>query len=244
MAATHSGHCQICGRPHKIIAGSRIATHGYTIQYGWQMGACFGSKRKPYELSNDALLEAIESAKRYIATTETAIATLKAKPLDENGMVLAEVSKKRFSERQLALVKPSIEEGKLTLRTARDEVMLPYSPLKATTVDAAARELADRRIKRLKFAIHQSQESIAYMQDRHDSWKPAELHALAPEAAPTVHYQVKRYGRTTTACSASAMGAQRNAGKHMTTDASKVTCARCAKEAARLAAKAAAAATS
>lgn len=239
MAAKHFGHCQICGRQHKVT-GMRIATHGYTIRYGWQMGACWGSRGQPYELSNGMLMEGIERARNYIASTEEQIAKLVADPL-EDGKVFAAVSINY--ERQMRYVTLALnEKGRVEARDHAGKVARLYSITAATTVGAVARQLADAHIVTLRHAITQSLESIHFMQARYDAWKPAELTPIPaadePAKAPTVHFQVKRYGYTTTACSASASGAKINTRKNKTTDATQVTCARCEKEVARLTAKA------
>jgi hypothetical protein len=246
MAATHFGHCQICGRQQKVT-GKRLAKHGYTIRYGWQMGECFGSNSQPYELSNDRLLDAIKAAKAYILQTEATIERLQASPMHGDGMVMAIGADRRHAapcDYYLRQVKLIVEEGKIVARDTYGRIVHLRSALRgAKTVEEAARELANVHITRLGQSISQARESIPYMQARLDSWKPAPLIPISAAeleaAAPRVHYQVKRYGYTTTACSASATGAHRNANKDKTTDATKVTCEKCAKEAARLADKAA-----
>jgi hypothetical protein len=246
MAATHTGHCQICGRQHKVT-GTRIAKHGFTIRFGWQEGACFGSGGKPYELSNDLLLRAIESAKRYIADTNVKIRGVKARPVDEEGYVKARVAEQRYSpDTYYTEVKITEVDGKIEARTRSDRrVFLQDAPRHKEELAKVIEIVSGKYVAYLQHTVKETQAAIPHMQERHDSWKLAELTPISAEeaaaSAPKVHYQVKRYGYTTTACSASATASQRNASRIKTTDASKVTCAACAKEAARLAAKAAAA---
>ena len=54
--ATHVGTCQICGRMHKVdVKTGRIASHGYTKQFGGHFNSCFGSNHMPYETHTDRL---------------------------------------------------------------------------------------------------------------------------------------------------------------------------------------------
>lgn len=65
--ATHQGTCQICGRIHKVnnVTGL-IATHGYTVDYGYFNGACNGSDKLPLEVSCDALKQDIVASQAYV----------------------------------------------------------------------------------------------------------------------------------------------------------------------------------
>lgn len=79
--STHSGHCQICGRRHKL-PGGMLAKHGYAVknrgQGGYFTGVCFGSDRLPYELDHNALDLDIERAKDYLANIPARIEALLA----------------------------------------------------------------------------------------------------------------------------------------------------------------------
>lgn len=56
--ATHVGTCQICGRKHKVdVRTGRIASHGYTKDFGFHNDQCFGSNSMPYETHTDRLKE-------------------------------------------------------------------------------------------------------------------------------------------------------------------------------------------
>lgn len=56
--ATHVGTCQICGRKHKVdVKTGRIASHGYTKDFGFHNNQCFGSNSMPYETHTDRLKE-------------------------------------------------------------------------------------------------------------------------------------------------------------------------------------------
>lgn len=42
------GHCQVCGRIHRL-PGGRLAKHGYTVEYGYFNGECSGGGELPLE---------------------------------------------------------------------------------------------------------------------------------------------------------------------------------------------------
>lgn len=246
MAAKHTGHCQICGRQHKVT-GKRIAKHGYTIRHGWQEGACFGSDGQPYELSNDLLLKGIDGAKAYIERTEQLLAKLAVDPLAEregSDLILATVSVNYQQEQRLVRIVLN-ENGRVEARDSYDHPCRLYDSRAAAakTVEAAQRHLADVRIGYLQMTVRQAQESIEYMQERHDSWKPMPLAEISPAdlaaKAPKVHLYAMVYGYASTACSGSAMAARRNMSRDKTHDATKLTCTSCIKRAKARAEKAA-----
>jgi hypothetical protein len=239
MAAEYFGTCQICGREQKAHPHA-IAKHGYTIRNGWQEGACYGSGGKPYEVSCDLIEGAIEKAKDYIARTEEEIASLKKNPLDENGKC---TMLRREQTRNGQLVYPAdvtvvMGEAGTPKAIANDGKTVKTWPYygDVKTVDAAVKELAKEWTKVLRGYIRQAQQSLDYMAERLKNWKPAELRPVTPAdraaTGPKVHFAAIKFGRKTGVCVASASGAQ--SYKITTDDRSKVTCAACLKELARL----------
>lgn len=73
--ATHSGTCQICGREQKL-PGGQLSQHGYTVDWGYFSGVCWGSKHLPFEQSIDLIASAIDSQKSTIARLRSEIADL------------------------------------------------------------------------------------------------------------------------------------------------------------------------
>lgn len=67
--ATHSGHCQACGRLQKLPNG-RLSKHGYTVTHGFFSGTCPGSDRLPFEVSCDYVAETIARATSAIEVLE------------------------------------------------------------------------------------------------------------------------------------------------------------------------------
>lgn len=81
--STHSGHCQICCRLQKL-PGDRLSKHGYTKEYGFFNGTCFGSDALPFEKDISLIHQMIklqtENAKNIRATA----AKHRATPVDIN----------------------------------------------------------------------------------------------------------------------------------------------------------------
>ena len=61
MKATHKGHCQYCNALQKLPNGV-LSNHGYTVEYNFFNGICFGSGRLPYEQSCDLIADSIRYA--------------------------------------------------------------------------------------------------------------------------------------------------------------------------------------
>lgn len=59
--ATHMGTCQVCGRLQKLPGGV-LSKHGYTKQWGWFNGTCWGAGHKPFEQSKDVIERAIKNS--------------------------------------------------------------------------------------------------------------------------------------------------------------------------------------
>jgi hypothetical protein len=80
-AATHLGHCQVCGRLHKL-PGGKVSKHGYTVEHrgqgGYFSGVCRASDALPYEQDCGLLQEDIEHAKTYLANIPARIEELLA----------------------------------------------------------------------------------------------------------------------------------------------------------------------
>jgi hypothetical protein len=239
MAAEFFGNCQICGREQKSHEHA-IAKHGYTIQNGWQQGACFGSGAKPYQLSCDLLARGIEHANAYVAAKKGEIATLKKNPLAEDGKI-------RMMYRQVTragdLIYPILVTVKLAesgLPVAIDsqgkEVKKWQSYSDAKTIEAAIKELSAEWLKHLRRNIKEAEMSIEYMTARLNNWKlePLKPVTAADKAAnaPRLHFAAIRYGRKSSACVSSAQGAQTY--KMTTENREEVTCLACLKELARI----------
>lgn len=56
----NTGTCAICGKNCKLDGGKRIVSHGFTVEYHQQNGACFGVGYKPWELAPEAASALVE----------------------------------------------------------------------------------------------------------------------------------------------------------------------------------------
>jgi hypothetical protein len=64
-AATHRGHCQLCGSLQKLPKG-RLSLHGYTVAHGYFSGTCRGAKGLPFEQSINLILDEMDFAKKSL----------------------------------------------------------------------------------------------------------------------------------------------------------------------------------
>lgn len=64
--ATHKGHCQVCGALQMLPSGV-LAKHGYTVDWGFFNGTCYGSGHLPIEQDKTLVLEMIDRALGNVA---------------------------------------------------------------------------------------------------------------------------------------------------------------------------------
>ena len=74
--ATHSGHCQACGRLQKLPGGV-LSKHGYNVTHGFFSGVCVGSGSLPFEQSCELVKTFIVSAQTQLANVEAFQASLR-----------------------------------------------------------------------------------------------------------------------------------------------------------------------
>lgn len=84
-SATHSGHCQACGRLQKLPKDV-LSKHGYTIRGGFFSGVCRGAGYKPFEKSCDQVKRYIGEAQSELRYIEAFIADLRKPATAETGM--------------------------------------------------------------------------------------------------------------------------------------------------------------
>lgn len=90
--ATHTGTCQICGRPQKLPS-DMLAKHGYKVAgYGFFVGTCHGSDSLPYEKSCDLLPPMIEKQKGIVANLKVSLEKDFPVITDINTVVLANLA--------------------------------------------------------------------------------------------------------------------------------------------------------
>lgn len=69
--ATHYGHCQVCGRQHKVYPHTGlVALHGYTVKkagpYSWFTASCWGAKELPFQHSCELVKKSIVWAREQL----------------------------------------------------------------------------------------------------------------------------------------------------------------------------------
>ena len=80
--ATHIGECQVCGHIQKL-PNDRLSLHGYTKQWGFFNGTCWGARELPLEVSKDLIDKAIADADAHRTRLMAESAALKAGKLAE-----------------------------------------------------------------------------------------------------------------------------------------------------------------
>lgn len=73
--ATHFGTCQVCGHLQKA-PGNKMAKHGYTVQWSFFEGVCWGADELPFELDKAVAHKAHDSQQKSIDAHYARIAEL------------------------------------------------------------------------------------------------------------------------------------------------------------------------
>ena len=83
--------CAICQHVQKLTAGQTLVHHGFAISdgrgnyFGFRNGSCYGVKRKPYEVSNEANVAFVRVLEEMVAATKKRIVSLEAGEVTELG---------------------------------------------------------------------------------------------------------------------------------------------------------------
>jgi hypothetical protein len=144
--------CQICGRSIKSSSGV-IAHHGYKRPGdGWQTASCFGARHLPYEISCDAIPQAIEKVRKFITSQSNRLLNFIANPPETLTI------NKRYPQR------------------GTEEVSRPinFDPDKDHCYSMRqVYELAYQREKyQIETSIKHAKNDLAYLLDRLSSWTP------------------------------------------------------------------------
>jgi hypothetical protein len=86
MKATHSGHCQACGRLQKL-PGGKLSKHGYTVRQGFFSGTCPGSGHLPFEVSHDLVSHFIALATASLEEVQETQAKWRVRATEPRTMV-------------------------------------------------------------------------------------------------------------------------------------------------------------
>ena len=97
---THKGVCQVCGNIHAVDnVKNTLAKHGYTVDWGFFNGECYGSHKKPLQLDRTLADETIRDCKRQITKYEKVLESnysLQWRPKEIYGYVDADGKNDRY----------------------------------------------------------------------------------------------------------------------------------------------------
>lgn len=175
------GHCQGCGRLHKVPSG--LAKHGYTVEDWGFNGVCFGAHHEPYEHSCELVKETIVKAKEAIVNLNEEIAEVR----ELNGVhayVVYNVPSKHFGAYAVErFVEIKEEAGQFgvelsyfneDLQKIVDFKIYQFAVRPKSAVELA-KELNNKKIQRLQQAIAKQELYIEFQQKRVEEWVYREL---------------------------------------------------------------------
>lgn len=187
-SATHSGHCQCCGRLQKL-PGDVLSKHGYTVEHGFFSGVCRGAGYKPFEVSCDQVVRYIAEAEAHVAHLEAWITELTT-PATENRAWVRNyegLMRPSYVWRQVEIIAtPSTIAGSTHVSFSymapgtrgRDNVshrIEGYSVDYAKTTLEAVTKLNEAKARSVAAEVVQMRRYIAWQQERVSSWTPAPL---------------------------------------------------------------------
>jgi hypothetical protein len=196
-AATHKGHCQICGSLQKLPKG-RLSLHGYTVAHGFFSGVCSGARHLPFELSCDLIKNAIERASAALTAVLADQKELRTKPESPKAWVHHYVgfqgrnrSSYRWMQVEILTEEKALDSG----RTYKVYSYLAPSVVGSKVVEGTVKKLDgyyeandsldvalklnESRAKWLEHEVDSLRRYIAWQTRRVNSWK-AEPDALIP----------------------------------------------------------------
>lgn len=179
--ATHKGHCQICGRMHKVnVKTGRLANHGYTKAMGFFSGSCFGAEELPLEKSRNRILEAVRDAESQVERLLKNIAELDD-PNNRTVFVDIRVPKKGYARCKATLVKRdgiyyAVAEQNTPHREKYPEGQEVDRWLQSGKDWHEMTQVLNRSyVANVQSHIHQINDHVRVLERRHETWKPREL---------------------------------------------------------------------
>lgn len=192
-AATHDGHCQVCGSRQRLPKG-KLAKHGYTTRWGFFSGTCYGSEALPFEQDKSLVDEAIKRAQDQRTSLKTFAATLRDRTSEVNLLTTAWVhvyvagsnelpARHVWQERQVLTLDGrnytyEVKPGDVAAARGRTTERLDfYYPSVPTTIEQAVFLLNEKRAEDLDRTVKQISQYIKWQQERIANWtvQPLEL---------------------------------------------------------------------
>lgn len=76
--ATHRGNCQVCGHQQHFMGANGLASHGYTVEFGYFRGTCSGSGKAPVQNERTLTDATIDALHEYAAGCDASARNLKS----------------------------------------------------------------------------------------------------------------------------------------------------------------------
>jgi hypothetical protein len=180
--ATHSGTCQVCGRIQKL-PGGMLSKHGYTKQWGFFNGTCWGADALPFEQGIYLIEQSIAMATEQRNKNAAASERYKAGELSDDGKAWFHSYKPAtFRDRggyfwETLVVLPVDEKMRGRFMSVKDGKNNPIDGLSYTveTVDEA------RVFLNSNYAEHVLDKSVAEL-NRYIDWQKARIANWKPSA--------------------------------------------------------------
>lgn len=180
QAATHIGHCQVCGNK-QMLPGGKLSKHGYTKRWGFFDGTCTGAEALPFEQDISLIQAAIDRAKAQAAALRETAA--KREAMTDPSDVYHEAYKfnwgNRFDRGYKVLHGRIEKDGNKTIFTSKlpayrgeqyQEDLNQFGSLEAT-----AAMLNEQEAWRNRQRAEQIDKYIRWQQGRIKNWKPSPL---------------------------------------------------------------------
>lgn len=169
--ATHLGHCQVCGR-RQMLPNGQLAKHGYTVEYGWFNGTCYGSGNLPIELDFKLVEDSIARTEIHIKDLEEKI---KYWSTDTSPKTYCEVKGQTgiwvWQEVELVLYhKPNLTHPyfKFVNPLNNKEVEIPFLAVK--TLPEAVAIFNEKYVKHLQRLVSSLKNYIESQKNRIENW--------------------------------------------------------------------------
>lgn len=244
-SATHTGHCQWCGRP-QMLPADLLSKHGYNVRWGFFSGTCNGAGHLPFEKDISLIEGAIKWAEGRIVDLNAEIKDLctNAKPatvwvheytgsLTRSGesYMWRQIERKDLTLGEFGRVSwPAYEriQAHDSRRTGRaDTTVYAEGGGSAKSADEAMLVLNRLRAKLVERTVVELKQYVGWQRGRIKGWKPHPdklVPVVAQRKVPYVHWHGGYFG---VGCAGSASGAQKifNRSKVI----GDVTCPKCIK---------------
>lgn len=142
-AATHRGHCQLCGSL-QMLPNGRLSLHGYKVDHGYFSGVCRGAKALPLEQSFHLVIDEIKMATEAAERLEAFIHELKTVCDADTKMWVRTYVPAKGNERSRYILEPVTLSARLEQRDSSAHGG-HYNVVKYSYVEHGGKETGDSR---------------------------------------------------------------------------------------------------